>query len=97
MSENRDVIDAEFTVAERRIPVRWGAILRWALFGGIACAIAYSSEEPFVRAAGVAAALFWLAIWPLFGLLRKPRLHPEEVEQLAQRLRANARPGRERR
>lgn len=97
MSENRDVIDAEFTVAERRIPVRWGAILRWGLFGGIAMLAASSDEEPGLRAAMVFSCLFWLAIWPLFGLLRKPRLHPEEVEQLAQRLRANARPGRARR
>lgn len=84
-------------MAERRIPVRWGTIVRWALFGFLACALAYSNEEPFVRAAGVAAALFWLAIWPLFGLLTKPLLHPEEVETLEARLRANARPGRAKR
>lgn len=93
---DKQIIDAEFQVAERRLPaIRWGAALRWALWGGIACATAASDLEPALRATIVALCLFWLFSAPFWGLLARPRLSQGEVEPLAARLRANARPGRE--
>lgn len=97
MAEKPKIIDAEFSVAERRIPVRWASIFRWVFWAAAMSFGVFVSDDPWMRVAVVLSGLFWLAIGPLFGLLTRPRLHPEEVEQLAKRLRANARPGRERR
>lgn len=93
----KQIIDAEFQVAERRIPIRWGSIFRWVFWTAVMCVGAYYIDDPVGRVGIVLGGLFWIAIGPLFGLLTKPSLQPEEVEQLAERLRANARPGRERR
>lgn len=94
---DKQIIDAEFQVTERRIPVRWGAILRWTFWTAVMCVGVYVLDVPWERSAFVLGCIFWMAIGPLFGLLTKPRLLPEEVEPLAERLRANARPGRGRR
>lgn len=95
---DKQIIDAEFQVAERRLPpIRWGSVLRWIFWAGAMSFSVYHLQEPWERVAVVLVCLFWLAIGPLFGLLAAPRLQSQEVEQLAARLRANARPGRERR
>lgn len=97
MAEKPTIIDAEFQVAERRIPIRWGSIIRWVFWTAVMCVGVYYIDDPVGRVGIVLGGLFWMAIGPLFDLLTKPSLQPEEVEQLAERLRANARPGRGRR
>lgn len=97
MAEKPKITDAEFQLAERRIPVRWGAILRWTFWTAVMCFGVYYADDPVGRVGVVLGGVFWLAIGPLFGLLTKPSLQPEEVEQLAERLRENVRPGRGRR
>lgn len=94
---DKQIIDAEFQVAERRIPVRWGSILRWTFWTAVMCVGVYYVDDPVARVGIVLGGILWIAIGALFALLTKPRLLPEEVEPLAERLRANARPGRERR
>lgn len=84
-------------MAERRIPVRRGSIFRWLFWTGVMCFGVYNADDPWLRVTVVIGCIFWLAIGPLFGLLTKPLLHPEEVETLEARLRANARPGRAKR
>lgn len=96
MAEKRDVvIDAEFTVAERRLTVSWKAAVAYVVAIVWLMVAAYNVPElaaPIVMLAG----LLYPA-WRLLSLLKAPSLRPEEYDQLAQRLRANARPGRARR
>lgn len=97
MAEKPKITDAEFQLAERRIPVRWGAILRWTFWTAVMCVGVFVLQTPWERAALVFGSMSCMAIGPLFDLLTKPSLQPEEVEQLAERLRENVRPGRGRR
>lgn len=97
MAEKPKIIDAEFEIAERRMPIRWASIFRWVFWTAAMSFGVFVSDDPWMRVALVVSCMFWLAIGPLFGLLTKPTLQQEEVEALAERMRANARPGRGRR
>lgn len=95
---SKEIIDAEFSVAERRLPsIKWRTVVWCAIWLTAASMIVYAADDAWSRVAAIWACAFWIAMGPVFGLLTKPRLSQEEVEQLASRLRANARPGRAKR
>lgn len=97
MAEKPKIIDAEFEIAERRMPIRWVSIFRWVFWTAAMSFGVYNLDTPWERAALVFGSMCCFAIAPLFALLTKPTLQQEEVEALAERMRANARPGRGRR
>lgn len=92
---DKQIIDAEFQVAERRLTVSWVSAVLYVAMVAFLMWVAY--KEPDIAPALVFGAALIYPVHRLFGLLAAPRLQSQEVEQLAQRLRANARPGRERR
>lgn len=92
---DKQIIDAEFQVAERRLTVSWVSAVLYVAMIAFMMWLAY--VEPDLSPALVMGAALIYPVHRLFGLLAAPRLQSQEVEQLAQRLRANARPGRERR
>ena len=92
---SKEIVDAEFTVAERRLAVSWKSAVAYVVAIILMMVAAYNVPE---LAWGIV--MFAGLLYPacrLFSLLTAPSLRPEEYDQLAQRLRANARPGRARR
>lgn len=92
---DKQIIDAEFQVAERRLTVSWKSAVAYvvAIIWMMICAY----NLPDMAWAIVMLAGLLYPVCRLLALLKAPSLRPEEYDQLAQRLRANARPGRARR
>ncbi len=94
---SKETIDAEFEVGERRLVIDWWATITYcALFAWTAWLV-YAFEDPGMRAVAVLGLAGIIAWRRLLSLLSRPRLQPEEVEQLAERLRSNVRGERGRR
>lgn len=92
--ERRDVVDAEFQVVEPAWRIRWGSVA-WHSFITICMAFwAMNEPEPIIRAVAVMTAAIQWPLSRLFSGLLAPRLPPEQVELLAERLRRGTPVGR---
>lgn len=93
---DKQIIDAEFQVTERRLPaVRWSRVVQWVFWttlfaagGYVGVREGYSWAAPYFV---VCAALQIPVARAISGLVA-PRLSPEEVEPYAERSRASVRP-----
>ncbi len=86
---DKQIIDAEFEVAERRLPIHWGSVLRHTFLTALFALSAYAMGREGFDWAGPYFVIVAALQFPVARLLKGltgPRLSPEEVEPLAQRL-----------
>lgn len=93
----KETIDAEFEVSERRQPVSWTEVAGFVWIVGFSAWLITQNIDPLARAALLIMVALIYPARRLLSLLSAPRLQPEEVERLAERLRSNVRGGRGRR